>query len=256
MPKFFTSPDHITDHILTIDSQDVAHIWKVLRLTPGDVITVCDGRGFDYQARIQAIGDGAVRCEVLEKTPVAAEPAIQVTLYQGLPKAAKMDYIIQKTTELGIVRIVPCIMERCVVKLEDPKAEAKKTARWQKIAEEAAKQSGRGIIPTVSAPMRFSEAVHRMREDDICFVPYECEEQGVLRAVLTKQDNIRRVSFMVGPEGGFSLSETEALRAAGIPTVTLGPRILRTETAGEAVLAMVMYEIGDVNGGKENAENQ
>lgn len=247
MPKFFTPIDHIGENSLTIDSDDVAHIRKVLRLQPGDIITVCDGKGFDYSARIRDMEPGSITCDILSKEPVAAEPPIEVTLYQGLPKAAKMDYIIQKTTELGIARIVPCVMNRCVVKLENRKAEEKKTARWQKIAEEAAKQSGRGKIPTVSMPMRFSDAITEMQQDDLCFAPYECEEQQTLRSVLTKKADIQSVSFLIGPEGGFDPAEIALLEQASIPTVTLGKRILRTETAGEAVLAMTMYEIGDIN---------
>ena len=251
MPKFFTPIDHISADTLTIDSGDAAHIKKVLRLSVGDEITVCDGKGFDYAARITVLEPGAINCEILKKYPVETEPEIQVTLYQGIPKSTKMDYIIQKTTELGVTRIVPCVMERCVVKLEDTKAEAKKTARWQKIAGEAAKQSGRGIIPEVTAPMEFAEAVSQMRQDDLCFAPYECEERETLRSVLTEKAEARSVSFMIGPEGGFDPREIELLRQAGIRTVTLGRRILRTETAGEAVLAMIMYEIGDINGGEK-----
>lgn len=256
MPKFFTPIDHILEDTLTIDSEDVAHIKKVLRLSAGDIITVCDGKGFDYIVRIRQFLAGAIECEILEKYPVQSEADIQVTIYQGLPKAAKMDYIIQKTTELGVTQIVPCVMARCVAKLEDRKAEAKKLARWQKIAEEAAKQSGRGVIPQVAQPVNFQEAVRQMKQDDLCFVPYECEERKNLRSVLTEKENVRRISFMIGPEGGFSLEEIEFLRQAGVQTVTLGKRILRTETAGEAVLAMVMYEIGDINGGEKHAENR
>ena len=154
-----------------------------------------------------------------------------------------MDYIIQKNTELGISEIVPCALSRCVVKLEGDK----KTARWQKISEEAAKQSGRGIVPIVHNPVNIDKAIEMMKDYDLKFVPYECEEQTNLKSVLLSKDNIKTVGLMIGPEGGFDKAEIEKLKQNGIIPVSLGKRILRTETAGEAVLSMVMYEIGDVN---------
>ena len=158
-----------------------------------------------------------------------------------------MDYIIQKTTELGVVNIVPCMMARSVSKIENEKDAKKKCERWQKISEEAAKQSGRGIIPKVFQPVTFKEAVKMMKDYDLAFAPYECEEQNKLKTVLNSKENIKTIAFMVGPEGGYDLDETEFLRENKISTVTLGKRILRTETAGEAVLSMVMYELGDIN---------
>ena len=161
MPKFFS--ENIKDNIIKIDSEDVAHIKRVLRLKEGDRITVCDGKGFDYIADISSIGDKEIECEVIEKVPAETEPQIKVTLYQGLPKASKMEYIIQKCTELGISKIVPCELTRCVVKLENKKAEDKKRERWQKIANEAAKQSGRGVIPQIAPVMDFKSAVEEMK---------------------------------------------------------------------------------------------
>ena len=158
-----------------------------------------------------------------------------------------MDYIIQKTTELGVTKIVPCIMARCVSKIENAKDAQKKCERWQKIAREAAKQSGRGIIPTVSEPVRFSQAVEMMKADSIYFAPYECEEKNTLKTVLKSDKKVNSISYIIGPEGGFDLDEVELLRKSKITTVTLGKRILRCETAGEAVLAMIMYELGDIN---------
>lgn len=158
-----------------------------------------------------------------------------------------MEYIIQKTTELGISRIVPCKLSRCVVKLENAKAELKKTERWQKIAESAAKQSGRGIVPEIASAATIDESIIQLKECDIAFVPYECEEVQSLKEILTSVDKPVKIGFIIGPEGGFDMNEIEKLHNAGIKTVTLGKRILRTETAGEAVLAMTMYEKGDIN---------
>lgn len=247
MPRFFTARENISETQLVIDNDDVNHISRVLRLGAGDTIAVCDGRGLDYKAEIETIEDKKIICKILEKTKSASEPDVKVTLFQGLPKASKMDYIIQKTTELGITRIVPCALSRCVVKLENKKAEAKKTERWQKVAEAAAKQSGRGIIPEIAMPVTLDAAIEEMKKCDICFAPYECEEETSLKSVLLSETEPKTVGYIIGPEGGFDLSEIEKIKDAGIKTITLGKRILRTETAGEAVLSMLMYEIGDIN---------
>ena len=247
MPRFFVPQGNITDDEIKITSGDAAHISRVLRLKAGDEITVCDGRGFDYTAKIREIGAGEIICSVTEKRVSGSEPPVRATLYQGIPKGSKMDYIIQKTTELGVSAIVPVAMARCVSRIEDKKTETKKLDRWQKIAKEAAQQSQRGIVPRIYPVMTFGEAVLAMKESDLYFAPYECEDTRGLKAALTSAADPETVSFIIGPEGGFDLSEIEKLKAEKIPTVTLGPRILRTETAGEAVLAMMMYEIGDVN---------
>lgn len=247
MPRFFVPAENITENEISIESSDTAHISKVLRLREGDTVTVCDGRGYDYTAELASVSKEKILCRIKEKRMSASEPDISVTLYQGIPKGSKMDYIIQKTTELGVTEIVPVSMARCVSKIEDKKTEAKKLERWQRIAEEAAKQSQRGIVPKVQPVMTFEEAAVKMRGSDLCFAPYECEEITVLREILTAETEVRTVSFMIGPEGGFDPMEAETLREFSIPTVTLGKRILRTETAGEAVLSMVMYEIGDIN---------
>ena len=245
MPKFFT--EKIYDDKIIIDSEDVRHIKKVLRLKENEHIVVCDGKGYDYDAVISELDEKEIICTIAEKYPAQTEPDIRVTLYQGLPKASKMDYIIQKNTELGISRIVPCELNRCVVRLEDKKAAEKKTERWQKISGEAAKQSGRGVIPKVSMPMTLDAAIEKMKGEDLAIAFYECETDRTLRKILTEKKDVKTVGFMVGPEGGFDPAEIEKLRAAGIRTAGLGKRILRTETAGEAVLAMIMYEIGDIN---------
>lgn len=245
MPKFFVLPEKVAGDTITIDTQDVSHIKRVLRLNVGDKITVSDSRGTDYATEIKEISENAVICRVIDTVCNDTEPNISVTLYQALPKASKMEYIIQKTTELGIVRIVPCALSRCVVRLDGKDAQ-KKCDRWQKIADEAAKQSGRGILPEISSVMSFRDAVGEMQKSDLCFVPYESAEETRLKSVLTSKE-CKTVSFMIGPEGGFSPEEAAYLENSGIPLVTLGKRILRTETAGMAVLSMIMYEIGDIN---------
>lgn len=247
MPKFFVTQDKITGNQIIIDTEDVAHISRVLRLGVGDHVTVCDSQGTDYEAEIAEMEQKQIVCSITEKRASESEPNIKVTLFQGLPKASKMEYIIQKTTELGISEIVPVKLSRCVVKIDNKKDERKKLDRWQKISEAAAKQSGRGIVPQISEIMTLDEVIERSKEFDLFFVPYECEEQKTLKEVLLSRSDIKTVGFIIGPEGGFDPAETEKLRENGIDTVTLGKRILRTETAGEAVLAMTMYEIGDIN---------
>ncbi len=246
MPKFFVTRDKITDREIIIDSEDAKHIKKVLRIGVGDTITVCDGGGTDYTAKISDINENCVICEVLNSHKCETEPGIKITLYQGLPKASKMDYIIQKNTELGICEITPVAMSRCVVKLENKKAEEKKTERWQKIAVEAAKQSGRGIIPTVNMPLTFDEVINSVKDYDLVFAPYECEEEMRLRDIVEANLDAKNIAFIIGPEGGFDPVEIEKLKDAGIKTVTLGKRILRTETAAEAVISMLMYGYNEI----------
>lgn len=247
MPKFFVTSDKITENQIIIDTEDVSHISRVLRLGEGDTLTVCDSQGTDYEVEIVMLGQKEIVCKINSKSASASEPNISVTLFQGLPKASKMEYIIQKTTELGITEIVPAKLSRCVVKIDSKKDETKKLDRWHKISESAAKQSGRGIIPKISPIMTLDEIIEKSKEFDLFFVPYECEEQKTLKETLLSKKDIKTVGFLIGPEGGFDIAETEKLKNADIDTVTLGKRILRTETAGEAVLAMTMYEIGDIN---------
>ncbi len=246
MPRFFVLPEKISDESIIIDTEDAAHISRVLRLSVGDEITVCDEHGFDYLCVIEESASKFIRCRIKEKICSQSEPEIHVTLYQGIPKASKMDYIIQKTTELGICEITPCVLSRCVARIDGEKTEQKKLQRWSKIAEEAAKQSGRGIIPKISAPVTLDEAINRMKNDDLYFAPYECETQSRLKELIDQSGEARRISFIIGPEGGFAPEEIEKIKSAGINTITLGRRILRTETAGEAVLSMLMYGMGEI----------
>ncbi len=247
MPKFFVPKENIQADKILITGGDVSHISKVLRMEKGEYLCLCDGKGINYDAEIDEILSDKIICNVRNFYKADTEADLEVTIFQGIPKASKMDYIIQKTTELGVVRIIPCQMARCVSKIDNKKDAVKKQQRWQKIAEEAAKQSGRGIIPEVLEPVTFNQAVEMMKKFDLSFAPFECEEKNKLKDVLLSRENIKTVSFMIGPEGGYDISETEKLQEADILTITLGKRILRTETAGEAVLSMVMYELGDIN---------
>lgn len=246
MPKFFVEPSKISNDIITIDTEDVNHITRVLRMKIGDKITVCDSIGYDYTAEIFEINQSCILCRELEKTKSDTEPALKVVLFQGIPKGSKMEYIIQKTTELGIFKIVPVSMSRCVSKIENKKDGDRKRERWQKISESAAKQSGRGIVPEISAPVAFEAAIQALSECDLAFAPYECEQDNSIKKVIKGINGNKTVGFIIGPEGGFAPEEIDKLTKLGISSVTLGKRILRTETAGEAVLSMLMYEANEL----------
>lgn len=243
MSRFFIPRENISDNQIFVKGEDVIHISKVLRLKNGDSFTCCDGKGFDYSVIIVDISKSQITCDIIKKEKSSAEPPIKVSLIQGIPKAAKMDYIIQKTTELGISNIYPCSLNRCISKNENDK----KNERWQKIAKEAAQQSGRGIVPSVHNTVTLLEAIEILKQADIAFAAYECEEKNTLKSVLLNSEKPQTVAFMIGPEGGFDKSEIELLENNKIAVISLGKRILRTETAGEAVLSMIMYEIGDIN---------
>ena len=246
MPKFFVAPEKVSENKIVIDTDDVNHIRRVLRLKENDTIEVCDTTGMDYTAVIENMTEKSVICKITDSRKSDTESNLRVTLFQGIPKCSKMDYIIEKTTELGIFSIVPVTMSRCVVKLENAKAEQKKQERWQKIAVAAAKQSGRGIIPEIEMPLTVDEAIERMKKSDLAFVPYECETSNRLKPMLLENNEAVEISIMIGPEGGFDPTEISKIHESGIKTITLGKRILRTETAGEAVLAMIRYELGDI----------
>ena len=246
MPKFFVEPSKISNDIITIDTEDVNHITRVLRMKIGDKITVCDSMGYDYTAEIFEINKSSILCRELKKTKSDTEPALKVVLFQGIPKGSKMEYIIQKTTELGIFKIVPVSMSRCVSKIENKKDGDRKRERWQKISESAAKQSGRGIVPEISAPVAFEAAIQALSECDLAFAPYECEQDNSIKKVIKGINGNKTVGFIIGPEGGFAPEEIDKLTKLGISSVTLGKRILRTETAGEAVLSMLMYEANEL----------
>lgn len=242
MPKFFVNEGQIKDGLISIIGDDVSHISRVLRMAQGDLLTVCDKVGDDYHVRIQKIDKAEIIAEILEKYPCKAEPNVEAVLFQCMPKQGKMEYIIQKTTELGVSKIVPVFSKRCVVrptgKLSD------KIKRWQKIALEAAKQSGRGVVPKVLEPVGFKEAIDHMLELEKAFMLYEEEENNRIKSIL--QEEFKQIGFIVGPEGGFDESEAAFAKEKGIPAITLGNRILRTETAGAAVLPIIMYSQNDI----------
>ena len=243
MPKFFAEKENISENQILLDGEEAKHILKVLRMQTGESLTVCDGCGTDYETVIESTEKNSLTVRILEKRPSEAESAVKITLFQCLPKASKMEYVIQKCTELGIYKIIPCISERCVVKLNSDADAAKKVERWQSIAKAAAKQSGRGIIPEIGMPVTFKEAVSQMAAYPLSFVPYENEQGHTLKTLLRASQQPDCAAFIIGPEGGFAPEEIALAEQNDIQTVTLGKRILRTETAGEVVISMMNYEL-------------
>ncbi len=238
MPRFFVSPSQISADTVCITGEDVVHITRVLRMKAGDPLEICDGCGNDYDAVIQSVGKAQVVSKIIGKQRSEAESGTEVILFQALPKQGKMEYIIQKNTELGVAKIVPVYTKRCVTKPTD------KSARWQKVSLEAAKQSGRGIVPQVLETVTFNEAVMRMKDLEAAIMLYECEDTTKLHDVLGGK-RFGQIGLLIGSEGGFEPAEADFARQNGIPTVSLGKRILRTETAGAAVTAVVMYAMGE-----------
>jgi len=245
MHRFFVRKDNIFDKTIDITGEDVKHIKNVLRLNINDILEICDNEENDYTVKIKSIEKNKIQCEILTKDISRTEPPIDIVLYQGLPKASKMDFIIQKATEIGVKKIVPVITERAIVKIKDIKKEEAKIARWTRIAEEAAKQSRRGTIPNICSILNFNEMIDVLSEKELVIVPYECEEDTGIKNVL-KNSNCNEVHILIGPEGGFEESEIKVLQEIGCKTVTLGPRILRTETAGLVTSTIVLYELGDL----------
>lgn len=241
MPKFFFDKNEISRGQVQLFGEDEKHIKTVLRAREGEEVTLCDGAGMDYQCRIVSLERG-VLLDILSKGVCETEPKTKITLYQGLPKADKMELIIQKCVELGIDRIVAVSTERAIVKLD--KKEEKKLERWQKIAEAAAKQSGRGKIPEVCGRvLKFKEAVEEAAQLDGAIIPYEKEQETGLRQFVQGFEG-ESIGIFIGPEGGFAEEEIAFAEERGILPVTLGKRILRTETAGIVTTAVLLYELG------------
>lgn len=250
MHRFFVNRDQIDliENQITIENEDVRHISRVLRLTEEDKLEICDGGNMEYICRIESINKDKVLLSIINKRQSIQEPPIKAVLYQGIPKSTKMDLIIQKTVELGISEIVPVEMRRTIVQFKNQKDKQNKVDRWQKIALEAAKQSKRGIVPTIHMPISFKEAIERSRTNQLNLMPYEDEDRKGFRTVIKSlnKDNIDRVGIWIGPEGGLDQEEVAEGIENKIHTLTLGPRILRTETAGFTMLSLIMYELGDI----------
>ena len=248
MPRFFVKTEQIQDETITILGEDVKHIKNVLRKDKGDKIEICNQEnGKTYNCQINNIEDNSIITKIIDQIE-EQEDKIKIDIYQGLPKADKMELIIQKSVELGANAIIPVAMKRCVVKI-DSKDENKKICRWQKIAESAAKQSGRNEIPEIRNIATVEKISNLINEYDSLIVAYENEKNNTIKRELFKLKDILQekgkinIALIIGPEGGLEEKDVELLKQSGAKIVTLGNRILRTETVALNMLSVIRYEL-------------
>ena len=250
MRKFFVKSNQINDNYISIIDEDVNHIKNVLRLAIGEKIKICDkDNSKNYVSEIIEITNQEVKCAIVEEVEGEAEGNVELHIYQGLPKADKMELILQKGTELGVSKFIPVALKRCIVKL-DGKDAVKKIERWQKITEVASKQSGRDIVPEVANIETINDICNKINDYDLVMLAYELEENNYIKTELLNIKNTKenyKIAIVIGPEGGIDDKEAEKLREAGAKVVSLGKRILRTETVALQVSSIVMYELE--NGG-------
>ena len=246
MYQFFVELHQIQGNQVVIEGTDVNHIKNVLRMKPGEEIAVSNGLdGKEYRCGIAALEEDRVLCELRFIKEDGVELSSQVYLFQGLPKADKMEMIIQKCVELGVHAVVPVATKRCVVKLDDKKAKSK-ISRWQGIAEAAAKQSKRRIVPEVMDVMSFKQAIQFAKDFEVKIIPYElAENMAKTKEIINALQPGQKIAVFIGPEGGFDESEVQEALENGTEPVTLGKRILRTETAGLTVMSWIMYQLED-----------
>ena len=241
MANFYINKDAIKENTATITGDEAKHISKVLRMKKGDNVVLCDGEGHFYDAVLSSFAESSVTADILSFRIAETEPKVKITIYQGVPKNPKLETIVQKATEVGVCAIVPVDTVRAVAKID----KEAKIDRLRKIAAEAAKQSRRGIIPEVKSVMPFKKAAEEAKNADIAIIPYEEETVVSLKEALSGK-KAETVAIMIGPEGGFEKSEIEYAKSLGIQSVTLGKRILRTETAGLCVSTAVLYEMDEM----------
>ena len=250
MSKFFVKANQINNKKIEIIDEDVNHIKNVLRLNIGEEIKICDSdNSQNYNCKITNISSKIVECEILELIPNKAEGNVELHIFQGLPKADKMELIIQKGTELGVSEFIPVSLKRCIVKL-DGKDQVKKIDRWNKIAEVAAKQCGRDMLPKVRNVENIKTLCSKIKEYDIVLVAYENEIENYIKNELQKLKSTKenyKIAVVIGPEGGLEQEEVNQMQEAGAKIVSLGKRILRTETVALQVSSIIMYELE--NGG-------
>lgn len=250
MRKFFVNSNQINDNQIIIVGEDVNHIKNVLRLAIGEKIKICDkDLSKNYVSTIDEVTNQEVRCTIVEEVEGEAEGNVELHIYQGLPKADKMELILQKGTELGVTRFIPVALKRCIVKL-DGKDALKKIDRWQKITEVASKQSGRDIVPEVANIATINDICCSIKDFDLVMLAYELEENNYIKSELLKIKGTKenyKIAIVIGPEGGIDEDEAIKLKEAGAKVVSLGKRILRTETVALQVSSIVMYELE--NGG-------
>ncbi len=246
MARFYVPQPRIEDGILEVEGDEVKHIRKVLRLKAGDELSVFDGSGKEFRGPIIEEGLSSVKIRIKSVTSSGGDSSLEVTLAQSLLKGEKMDYLIQKATELGVEKIIPFVSSRSVPFLEKSKR-PKRHQRWKRIAAEASKQCGRGVVPEIGFLQDYREMLQKASPDALRLILWE-REGAKLKDLLKRSDQIKKIFFVVGPEGGFSEGEVDEAKGAGFTPVTLGERILRAETASLCLLSILQYEQGDIGG--------
>jgi 16S rRNA (uracil1498-N3)-methyltransferase len=241
MRRFTLQPDRLTAGRVTFDAGESRHLSRVLRLQPGDTVVATDGAGRDYTVRLESVGESATGTVIAEAAGVT-ESRLAITLVQGVPKGDKMEAIVRAATELGVARVRPALCERTIVRLE-PSRWRDRARRWQRVAREAAKQSGRAVVPEVEMPRPLAECLGPATDLALCLWEGGGEPLG---SILDAAGTPGTASVIVGPEGGLARGEVDAARAAGVTVVSLGQRILRTETAGPAIVAILQSRLGDL----------
>lgn len=244
MHHFFVTPSQVKESRIYIEGSDVNHMKNVLRMRKGQRVMVSDGNNHSYLCQVESYEEySKAELGIIEEQTLCTELPSRIYLFQGIPKQDKMELIVQKCVELGVYEVVPVIVKRCVVKLDDKRAR-KKVERWQQIAESAAKQAGRGIIPQIKEPVSFGEALERAGELDVVLIPYELSEgMAQTRHIIESIKPGQSIGIFIGPEGGFEKEEAESAVKAGAEEITLGKRILRTETAGLTIVSVLMFHL-------------
>lgn len=244
MQHFFVPPSQVEETEIIITGSDVNHMKNVLRMRIGEEASVSDGNNCRYLCRVKEYTDsGEAVLMIVKRQENDTELPSKIYLFQGLPKQDKMELIVQKAVELGVYQIIPAVMKRCVVKLDEKRAQ-KKAERWQEIAKSAAKQSGRGLVPQVKDVMSWKEALKMAERLDVLLIPYELAEgMTKTKEVLASIRPGQSIGIFIGPEGGFEKAEVSEALEAGAEMITLGKRILRTETAGITTLSVLMFQL-------------
>ena len=251
MQHFFVSPEQVREEKIYVEGSDVNHMKNVLRMKTGEELTIGDGDGWLYLCVVESYEEDMAVLKILEKKKDESELPSKIYLFQGLPKQDKMELIVQKAVELGVYQVIPVATKRAVVKLDAKKAK-KKVERWQQIAVSAAKQAGRGIIPAVGEVCTYAQALKYAEELDVVLIPYELAEgmektrelmSSIQKQIIAEIRPGQSVGIFIGPEGGFEKEEVEQAVKAGAEPLTLGKRILRTETAGLTMLSVLMFHL-------------
>lgn len=227
------------------DAEEAHHLARVLRLAPGDTVRVVDGRGMEFTVRLESIEGRRATGTILARAATRTESPLAITLAQGIPKGEKMEWIVRTVTELGVVRLVPLLTERTIVRLE-PGRWRERARRWQRVAKEAAKQCGRAVVPSVETPRSIQELADSGWPVDLPLCLWEGERRGLSEVLDAEKGTVTSLLLVVGPEGGLAPREVEMLEKRGFKLAGLGPRILRTETAGPAAVALLQSRFGDL----------